>query len=177
MRNSIEINCNASAYKLPIHANLKHQVATKQMEMDSWTEKNPKSQKPKASKPNPLLSNCCALEAWSVPMERALCGTWRHGIAGTDELLRHGPANWAWLAALADPLERHKRNADSDGVGDGANTPPDSGWYSGLAGSLISVQGIDAVFFFLLILIFTQTRSFRCRFVTIKDVRIEKSNN
>lgn len=66
VRNSIEINCNAFANKLPIHANLRQQVATKEQQLEMGIDKQkkkPNSQAPKPSEPNPLLSNCCALEA------------------------------------------------------------------------------------------------------------------
>jgi len=45
-----------------------------------------------------------------IPMEHLTAGP----MDWTDELLRHGPTNWAWLAALAATKEMLTRNSVLD---------------------------------------------------------------
>lgn len=51
VRNSIEINCNAFANKLPIHANLRQQVATKEQQLEMGIDKQ-KKKNPTAKRQN-----------------------------------------------------------------------------------------------------------------------------
>lgn len=101
VRNSIEINCNAFANKLPIHANLRQQVATKEQQLEMGIDKQKKkTQQPSAKTERAKSAFVQLLRTWSMKRAHGAATWWRRWTpAPTDELLRHDhrPIGHGWL--------------------------------------------------------------------------------